>query len=114
MRHERSAFRSRPRHGRRCGFVSFAIAFAMAAIGLPAAAQADSGQLQLTAMTYNLFQGSELTDAISATTPAALLAAVAKDFGQVQATNFPERAQAIAAQAESANPDLIGVQEAAL
>jgi endonuclease/exonuclease/phosphatase (EEP) superfamily protein YafD len=84
-------------------------------IGVPAAAQAaNSGQLQITAMTYNLFQGSELTDAISATTPAQLLAAVAKDYGQVQATNFPERAQAIAAQAESTNPDLIGVQEAAL
>jgi hypothetical protein len=86
----------------------------MSAIGIPAAAQADNSQLQITAMTYNLFQGSELTDAISATTPTQLLAAVAKDYGQVQATNFPERAQAIAAQAESANPDLIGVQEAAL
>ena len=114
MRHERSTFRSRRRHGGRYGFVLFAVALAVSAIGLPAAAQADSGQLQITAMTYNLFQGSELTDAISATTPAALPAAVANDFGQVQATNFPERAQAIAAQAESANPDLIGLQEAAL
>lgn len=114
MRQQRSTFPSRRRQGGRYGFVSFAIAFAMLAIGLPAAAQADGGQLQITAMTYNLFQGSELTDAISATTPAALLAAVAKDFGQVQATNFPQRAQAIAAQAESANPDLIGLQEAAL
>jgi len=114
MGQERSAFRSRRRRGRRYCFVSFATALAMLAIGLPAAAQADSSQLQITAMTYNLFQGSELTDAISATTPAALLAAVAKDFGQVQATNFPERAQAIAAQAESTSPDLIGVQEAAL
>src|SRR5216684_8792747 len=114
MGQERSAFRSRRRRGRRYGFALFAIALAMFAIGLPAAAQADSSQLQVTAMTYNLFQGSELTDAISATTPAALLAAVAKDFGQVQTTNFPERAQAIAAQAESASPDLIGLQEAAL
>ncbi len=114
MGQERSAFRSRRRRGRRYGFAAFAIALATVAVGSPAAAQAGSSQLQITAMTYNLFQGSELTDAISATTPAQLLAAVAKDFGQVQATNFPERAQAIAAQAESANPDLIGVQEAAL
>jgi endonuclease/exonuclease/phosphatase (EEP) superfamily protein YafD len=93
----------------------FAIACAASVIALPAAAQASSSnQLQITAMTYNLFQGSELTDAISATTPAQLLAAVAKDYGQVQATNFPERAQAIAAQAALGAPDLIGVQEAAL
>lgn len=95
-------------------FAAFASAAVLAALGAPAAAQAGSGQLQVTAMSYNLFQGSELTDAASATTPAQLLAAVATDYGQVQATNFPERAQAIAAQAESANPDLIGVQEAAL
>jgi endonuclease/exonuclease/phosphatase (EEP) superfamily protein YafD len=114
MRQERSTFRSR-RRVRRYGFVSFAIALAMSVIGLPMAAQAvNSNQLQVTAMTYNLFQGSELTDAISATTPAQLLAAVAKDYGEVQETNFPERAQAIAAQAQSSAPDLIGVEEAAL
>ena len=93
MRHERSAFRSPPGRVRRYGFISFAIAVAMSVIGLPAAAQAaSSNQLQITAMTYNLFQGTELTEAIAATTPAELLAAVAKDYGEVQATNFPERA----------------------
>jgi endonuclease/exonuclease/phosphatase (EEP) superfamily protein YafD len=97
--------------GRRRGVAAVAVALALSALGVPAAAQAGTGQLQVTAMTYNLFQGSELTDAIA---PAQLLAAVAKDYGQVQATNFPERAQATAAQAESASPDLIGVQEAAL
>jgi endonuclease/exonuclease/phosphatase family metal-dependent hydrolase len=114
MRQDHSTFHAPPRCIRRRGFAAFAIALVLAALGAPAAAQAGSGQLQLTAMTYNLFQGSELTDAIAATTPAQLLAAVATDYGQVQATNFPERAQAIAAQAESAKPDLIGVQEAAL
>jgi hypothetical protein len=63
-------------------------------------------------MTYNLFQGSELTEASNATTPAQFLAAVAEDYGEVQATDFPERAQAIAAEAQSAAPDLIGIQEA--
>lgn len=84
----------------------------LAALGVPARAQAGSGQLQVTAMTYNRSRGSELTDAIAAATLSQLLAAVATDYGQVQATNFPERA--LAAQAESAGPDLIGVQEAAL
>jgi endonuclease/exonuclease/phosphatase family metal-dependent hydrolase len=115
MRQELSMSRSLARRVRRFGFVLFAVACATPVTGWPAAVQAASGnQLQLTAMTYNLFQGSELTDAISATTPAQLLAAVAKDYGEVQSTNFPERAQAIAAQAQSAAPDLIGVQEAAL
>ena len=87
----------------------------MPVIGLPSAAQAaSSNQLQFTAMTYNLFQGSELTEAISAATPAQFLAAVAEDHSEVQRTNFPERAQAIAAEAQSAAPDLIGLQEAAL
>jgi endonuclease/exonuclease/phosphatase family metal-dependent hydrolase len=117
MRQEHSALRPRRRRirSRRGGFVSFSIALiATFAIAPPAAAQADNSQVQVTAMTYNLFQGSELTEAISAKTPAELLAGVATDFGQVQTTNFRERAQAIAAQAQSTGPDLIGVQEAAL
>ena len=94
MRKERPADCSRPKfiHGRRTGLTAFAIAAALAVLGPPAAAQAGSGQLQVKAMTYNLFQGSELTDAIAAAAPAQLLAAVATDYGQVQATNFPDRA----------------------
>jgi len=77
----------------------------MPVIGLPSAARAASGnQLQITAMTYNLFQGSELTEAISAATPAQFLAVVAEDYGEVQRTNFPERAQAIAAEAKRPRP----------
>lgn len=87
----------------------------MSAVGLPAAAQAASGnQLKITAMTYNLFQGSELTEASSATSLTEFLAAAAKDYGEVQRTDFPQRAQAIAAEAQSAAPDLIAIQEAAL
>ena len=115
MRQEYSAFCPLPGRIRRYGFASLAIALVIAVIGLPAAAQAaSSNQLQITAMTYNLFQGTELTEAISAATPAQFLAAVAADYGEVQRTDFPERAQAIAAEAQSAAPDLIGLQEAAL
>ena len=115
MRQLYSAFRPLPDRIRRYGFASLAIALVIAVIALPSAAQAaSSNQLQITAMTYNLFQGSELTEAISAATPAQFLAAVAEDYGEVQRTDFPERAQAIAAEAQSAAPDLIGLQEAAL
>ncbi len=90
MRQERSALRSSPARIRRYGLVSFAVALAVSVIGLPAAAQAASGhQLRITAMTYNLFQGTELTEASSATTPAQFLAAVAADYGEVQTTDFP-------------------------
>ena len=115
MRHKYSAFRPLPSRIRRYGFVSLAFALVSAVIGLPTAARAASGnQLQVTAMTYNLFQGSELTEAISAAAPAQFLAAVAADYGEVQRTDFPQRAQVIAAEAQSAAPDLIGLQEAAL
>jgi endonuclease/exonuclease/phosphatase family metal-dependent hydrolase len=110
-----SAFRPFQGRIRRYGFASAAIALVIAMIALPSAAQAASGnQLQITVMTYNLFQGSELTEASSATTPAQFLAAVAADYGEVQKTDFPERAQVIAAEAQPAAPDLIGLQEAAL
>jgi hypothetical protein len=63
----------------------------MSAVGLPAAAQAASGnQLQVTAMTYNLFQGPELTEASSATSLTEFLAAAAQDYGEVQRTDFPQ------------------------
>ena len=115
MRQKYSAFLTVPGRIRRGGFASVAISAVIAMITLPSAAQAASGNhLQVTAMTYNLFQGSELTEASSATTPAQFLAAVAADYGEVQKTDFPERAQAIAAEAQRAAPDLIGLQEAAL
>jgi endonuclease/exonuclease/phosphatase family metal-dependent hydrolase len=85
---------------------------AMFAIVVPGSAQAERGGVR--AMTYNLFQGSELTEAINAKSPEELVVAVATDFGQVVASKFPERAQAIAAEAARTRPDLIGVQEAAL
>jgi endonuclease/exonuclease/phosphatase family metal-dependent hydrolase len=96
--------------------VTLIATFSIAASGTARAenGQGENGQGGVTAMSYNLFQGSELTEAISAKSPGELLAAVATDFGQVQASKFPERAQAIAKEVESTEPDLIGVQEAAL
>lgn len=98
---------------RSCGVVALAVVVATFAIGVQSAA-ADGDRPQITAMTYNLFQGSELTDTITATTAPQLLAAVAKDYGEVVATKFSERAAAIATEVKSARPELIGLQEAAL
>jgi len=118
------SFRSRHRRATGLRYVRIAVAVAVmtaavalatASIGLSApAARTHGSRLQISAMTYNLFQGTELTNSAKARTLAALLAAVPKDYGQVQATDFPERAQAIAREAARSKPDLIGLQEAAL
>lgn len=66
---------------------------------------------QLTVMTQNLYLGSSLTPAITATTPAAFLIAVAQIYGTAVATNFPRRAEAIADTIATEEPDLVGLQE---
>ena len=66
---------------------------------------------QLTVMTQNLYLGSSLTPAITATTPQQFVAAVATIYGTAVATNFPKRAEAIADTIDAERPDLIGLQE---
>ena len=66
---------------------------------------------QLTVMTQNLYLGSSLTPAITATTPAQFVAAVALIYGTAVATNFPKRAETIADTIDAERPDLIGLQE---
>jgi endonuclease/exonuclease/phosphatase family metal-dependent hydrolase len=64
-------------------------------------------------MTRNIYLGADLTRSIQATTIPDLLAANAQIFANVQQTNFPERAKALAREIKDADPVLIGVQEAA-
>jgi endonuclease/exonuclease/phosphatase family metal-dependent hydrolase len=66
---------------------------------------------QLTVMTQNLYLGSTLTPAITATTPAEFVAAVAQIYGTAVATDFPGRAEAIADTIAAEKPDLVGLQE---
>ncbi len=65
-------------------------------------------------MTYNIYQGTELQDVLAATTLLQFVLAVSTDYGHVVTNNFPERAQAIAAEVVMAKPDLLGLQEVAL
>ncbi|MGZ4610599.1 MAG: hypothetical protein ACXV2H_10120, partial [Actinomycetes bacterium] len=102
--------------GRRSPIARVAAALALVvglAVVLPAPAQAHEGKAKrdLTVMTQNLYLGSSLTPALTATDPASFLSAVATIFGTVQFTNFPARAQAIAAEVASEQPDLVGLQE---
>ncbi|MDB5323758.1 MAG: Endonuclease/exonuclease/phosphatase [Phycisphaerales bacterium] len=71
----------------------------------------------VTVMSQNLYFGADLTPAIQALASgdgAAIVGAVSATYAKVVATNFPERAKAIANEVAAAGPDLIGLQEAAL
>ncbi|MDX3696493.1 endonuclease/exonuclease/phosphatase family protein [Streptomyces europaeiscabiei] len=65
-------------------------------------------------MTRNLYQGADLTPVLAATSPQALVAAVTEAYANVQATNFPERAEALAGEIADSDPHLVGLQEAVL
>ncbi len=78
---------------------------------------ANADKRSVTIMTQNLYQGTEFAHfaALEGTTPTleAALAATTADYATYQATNFPERAKLIAAEAAENQPDLIGLQEVA-
>lgn len=77
----------------------------------PASAHDDN---DLTVMTQNLYIGTDLAPVFGATSLPALFAAVQTGWANVQATNFPERANTIAAKVDKYDPDIISVQEATL
>jgi endonuclease/exonuclease/phosphatase family metal-dependent hydrolase len=79
----------------------------------PGQARKSSGQ-PLTVMSYNMFQGSELSHTLVASSLAAIAPAVAADYQNVIASNIPERAKAMAAEIKANGADLIGLQEAVL
>ncbi|HSD10866.1 MAG TPA: endonuclease/exonuclease/phosphatase family protein [Candidatus Binatia bacterium] len=84
------------------------IALALAIV-VPGVSQAKVRELKV--MTQNLYLGSSLDAATDATNPNDFLVAVATIYATVQFTNFPARAEAIAAEVAASNPDVIGLQE---
>jgi hypothetical protein len=79
----------------------------------PAATAAGQGspREQLVVMTRNLYLGSSLTPALTATDPASFLGAVATIYGTSRFTNFPARAEAVADEIATERPHLVGLQE---
>jgi endonuclease/exonuclease/phosphatase family metal-dependent hydrolase len=75
-------------------------------------AHARSGQIR--AMTQNLYVGGDLHRIITVTDPQQIPLSVAGVFQTVQATDFPERAAAIADEVKRKKPDVIGLQEVSL
>ena len=68
----------------------------------------------LTLMTWNIYQGADLSPIFSATTALKFAAAVGAAYNEVQETNFVERADSIADEIQETGPDLIGLQEVIL
>lgn len=70
---------------------------------------------KLDIMTANLYLGADIFRIVEAAAdtdnPYAIPTAVTQVFGIVQATNFPERAEAIADSIMQRRPDVIGLQE---
>ena len=71
----------------------------------------DHHRTDLRVMTQNLYLGSSLAPALTATSPTAFVAAVAQIYSTVQYTDFPARAEAIADEIDANHPDLVGLQE---
>ncbi len=99
--------------------IAFTLAAALVASALilaPSAQSSAATQLQgrITVMTWNLSDGANLAPLAAATTAPQLFAAVGAAYNGIVATNFTERAEAIAKQIEIKSPDMIGVQEAIL
>lgn len=69
--------------------------------------------VQVSFMTWNIYQGFDPTPIFTAA-PAQIPQRVTEVFRQFLATDFPERANAIAGQIASKKPDFVGLQEAVL
>jgi hypothetical protein len=68
----------------------------------------------LTLMTWNVYLGADLSPIFASTTPQEFVAAVGATYNRIQASNFVERANSIAAEIQENQPELIGLQEVSL
>lgn len=93
-----------------------AVAVALAALALPvsAGAASSSSKAELTVMSRNLYLGADLIPLASAADLPAFEQTAANVWRNVQATDFPKRATALAKEVKKTKPDLIGLQEAAV
>jgi endonuclease/exonuclease/phosphatase family metal-dependent hydrolase len=72
----------------------------------------DAGRVRI--MTQNMFEGTNFTEIVTATSPFAFVQAVTTTFLNIQATKPAERAAAVANEIAKARPDFVAVQEAAM
>jgi endonuclease/exonuclease/phosphatase family metal-dependent hydrolase len=99
---------------RQWGFLTVLFLEMLMAVSVPVPASAQvlsEGKGNLRVMTYNVYEGADLKVAFSAKTQQEFVAAVSAILANVQATNPPARAVAIARQIGKANPTLVSLQE---
>lgn len=65
-------------------------------------------------MTWNTYIGADIGIVLTASTPAEIPALASQAFQELVATNFPERAIALAEEIRVTRPQLIGLQEMTL
>ena len=100
------------RTGARLGLAALLAALLAVALSVAGSGAAQAkDKRELTIMTQNLYLGSSLDPALSATTGSQFVAAVAQIYATTVFTDFPARAEAIADTVAAQKPDLIGLQE---
>ena len=90
-----------------------AIAAACACALLAAVSAGATNPRTTTVMTINVYQGTELEHVLASHDVPSLIAGATADYGNAVATNFPLRAQALAAEIADAQPTVVGLQEVA-
>ncbi|HEX6714899.1 MAG TPA: hypothetical protein VF066_16025, partial [Thermoleophilaceae bacterium] len=86
----------------------------VAALLLVPAATADAKPAKVSVMTRNLYLGADLTPGVNAETIQELVNGAGVVLGEVDANNFPVRAEGLAQEILTNHPDLVGLQEVAL
>ncbi|MGK2937138.1 MAG: endonuclease/exonuclease/phosphatase family protein [Solirubrobacteraceae bacterium] len=89
-----------------------AVAALSVTMALPASSSAASNDV--TVMSRNLYLGADIIPLASAADLPAFEQTAAQVWRNVQATDFPKRATALAKEVKTTKPDLIGLQEAAV
>jgi endonuclease/exonuclease/phosphatase family metal-dependent hydrolase len=87
--------------------------FASAGVGCQKDEPAGPG-LPISVMTYNLYLGTDITPLVTIQSPDEVPTVAAALWANIQASNFPERAQVLADKIMAGSPDLVALQEVTL
>lgn len=90
-------------------FMAFVVA-----TGIAGCAGGRGGEIEIVVVTQNVYFGFDVDPLLSAQSPDDISLLAAQAFQQLLSTNFPERAETIAAEIARKQPHLVGLQEVAL